>query len=502
MMLGSAKNSLMFWSACLISAMMIFPCIIASIETDWPVARSFFYHGVFFMILIFIFALAGGPFFRVRTHFDYLVETVIIIALLPVIAAFPVASVMSEGDFFAYYFELLSSFTTTGLSTVFASPETSFTIRFWLALVSWVGGYFFIFVAFTLLRPIGIGESGVGTSIGYVEATKSFGADPNPSHAARFRRFNKRALISYFGFTAMLFIGLIGVKTPLDEAALIALSTIATSGYFLPNGFDGFAQEFLVLLFLSISLSHHFLGIHSTRKTYVDLLNDPEMRAGLFLILCFSGLLLFQSLTSSPESIDQHFGAYLREIWASLFMATSFLTTHGVASEYWSEGAMQSTPILIFVTLALIGGGIATSSGGLRLNRVRYLYEFSIREVKHVIIPSAILHRKANGGQDDRWASLRLWCVVMFFFGSFLLLAGLLALSGLSFDNAFRYAVASLTTTGPLAELGAAAPEALDFWTKIVISIGMILGRLEVLVVFAVVLHLVHFGARSLDHIR
>ena len=69
----------------------------------------------------------------------------------------------------------------------------------------------------------------------------------------------------------------------------------------------------------------------------------------------------------------------------------SFLTTTGFVSEHWAEAQNWSglrTPGLVLMGLALIGGGVATTAGGVKLLPVFALYQNGVREGPCRIWPS------------------------------------------------------------------------------------------------------------------
>ena len=65
-------------------------------------------------------------------------------------------------------------------------------------------------------------------------------------------------------------------------------------------------------------------------------------------------------------------------------MVMSFLTTTGFESEYWGSSQAWSglkTPGLILMGLCVLGGGIATTAGGVKLLRVYVLYKHAISTI-------------------------------------------------------------------------------------------------------------------------
>jgi trk system potassium uptake protein TrkH len=80
-----------------------------------------------------------------------------------------------------------------------------------------------------------------------------------------------------------------------------------------------------------------------------------------------------------------------RAVWGALFTITSFLTTTGFESADWTATRNWSglgTPGLMLVGLSLIGGGVATTAGGIKLLRVYALWKHGQREIERLVHPS------------------------------------------------------------------------------------------------------------------
>jgi trk system potassium uptake protein TrkH len=181
----------------------------------------------------------------------------------------------------------------------------------------------------------------------------------------------------------------------------------------------------------------------------------------------------------------------LRALWGTLFTVTSFLTTTGFESVAWLEATQWSglpTPGLILLGLALIGGGVATTAGGVKLLRVYALYCHSDRELERLVHPSSV----GGGGKDARRIRRKgayiSWIFFMLFGLSIAAVMVLLSLTGVQFETAMVLAVAALSTTGPLADVAAQTPisyAGIPDAAKAILAAAMVLGRLEALAIIA-----------------
>ncbi|MFN6977523.1 MAG: potassium transporter TrkG, partial [Gemmobacter sp.] len=180
-----------------------------------------------------------------------------------------------------------------------------------------------------------------------------------------------------------------------------------------------------------------------------------------------------------------------RALWGAVFTVLSFLTTTGYESTGWADARVWSgleTPGLLLLGLAVIGGGVATTAGGVRLLRVYALYRHARRELDRIAHPSSI------GGGGPQMRALRregaylAFVTFMLFALSLGGLTAALAAAGVGFERSVVLAVTALATTGPLSELALAGGEGfqrLGDGAKVILAAGMVLGRLEMLALLA-----------------
>ena len=138
--------------------------------------------------------------------------------------------------------------------------------------------------------------------------------------------------------------------------------------------------------------------------------------------------------------------------------------------------------------MAIMGGGVATTAGGVKLLRIYALYRHGQREQERLLHPSSI----GGGGKEARRIRKQGAYISWVFFMLFALsIAGvmlMLSLTGVQFETAMVLAVASLSTTGPLASIAAETPIAysgIPDAAKAILAAAMVLGRLEALAIIA-----------------
>ena len=182
----------------------------------------------------------------------------------------------------------------------------------------------------------------------------------------------------------------------------------------------------------------------------------------------------------------------LKLIWGNFFTVFSFITTNGYVSSYWGA-ALTSVDIphvtIIFLGLCLFGGGLATTAGGIKLLRISVLFSAFSNETGKLLHPSSMTGSSINL-RSVEISIFMAWVFFMLFIVSLALMTIILAIFGISFEEALVLGVACLTTTGPLIEavgIDSSILSELSFLSKIILVLSMVLGRLEILVALSVI---------------
>jgi trk system potassium uptake protein TrkH len=392
------------------------------------------------------------------------------------------------------YFEMVSSITTTG-ATVFDTVERAGdAIHIWRALVGWLGGFLTLLTAIAFLAPMNLGGFEVLRPLqGSDAAERSIKAsDPN----VRLYRFVARLFPIYLSATLLLWFLLALVGTPPHAAAMLSMSTLATSGIVPVGGLRdlnaGILPEMLILIFLIMAVSRQTVMNDFNRNFLSRLRADREVRlAAVFVITVPLFLFLRHWIGALEVNEEANLFAGLRALWGSLFSVLSFLTTTGFVSDDWGAAQMWSglpTPGLIFAGLAIVGGGVATTAGGVKLLRVYALYKHGFREMERLVHPSSIGGAGVLGRTVRRQGAVVAWLFFMLFAMSIALVTIALTSIGLNFEQATIFAISALSNTGPLVEIALQDDigyENLRARAKSILMAAMILGRLETLAIIA-----------------
>ncbi|SFT50139.1 trk system potassium uptake protein TrkH [Sedimentitalea nanhaiensis] len=485
--------SLLIWG--LFAASMFVPASYAVVRNNHPASQSFFYSGLLGLVCVILIALSlGGRTPRFGT-LGQLMSLLFAFALLPVYLAIPMHDALQTTSFLNAYFDMVSAITTTG-ADLFADPaRLSPPLHLWRAQVGWMGGMMMWVAASAILAPLSLGGFEVTArgqpGRGISGATRMQRADPRK----RLLRISVTLVPIYTALTLILWmLLLISGETSLT-ALSHAMSVMATSGISPVGGMNGasagIAGEALMFLFLFFALSRLTFSTDTSGAASARLDKDPEFRIALLLIVGLPVLLFLRHWLASLEiGATEDLSQALRALWGAVFTVMSFLTTTGFESADWDEARQWSglgTPGLILLGLAVIGGGVATTAGGVKLLRVYALYLNGLREMQLLVHPSSVSSIK-SGDRIQRDGAFIAWVFFMLFAMSLTVICLALTALGVSFENAMVLSIATLSTTGPLIEVAAQTPirlVELGPWAKAVMCVAMVLGRLETLAIIA-----------------
>ncbi|WP_112875217.1 TrkH family potassium uptake protein [Paracoccus endophyticus] len=517
------------------AAAMLVPAIHAAVTGRGDIAAIFASASAVGLVAGAILALATEAPPAAAPSRGVLMTMIGVYAGLPLMAAVPFAAVQTDTGLFHAWWEMLSCLTTTG-ATLYDAALLPPSLHLWRATMGWLGGLFILIAAIALMAPLRVG--------GFEIMDRSTGADerfqrlkgaptgaelrPGRDYAAhladpamRLLRWGGAILPLYLGLTLALWLGLMLAGESGFQALVRAMGTLSTSGVAARAGpvgqTGGVAAELIVAGFMLFALSRRTWPGGGELLASARLRDDPELRMAAGLILLVTVTLFFRPFLGAFEAVDPTgeplpaadtlTGGLARAAaaaWGAAFTALSYLTTTGWTSVHW-DGARAwsglSAPGLMLAGLAIMGGGVATAAGGVKLLRVHALAMHTRRELDRTVHPASI----AGGGAIQRRLRGEGAYLAFIFFMLFALSIGvtiaLVSLRPVAFETATILSVAALTNTGQLAEAiplmavfdGSAgiagAPwqgwAGLSVLTKSVLAAAMVAGRIETLAILA-----------------
>jgi trk system potassium uptake protein TrkH len=477
--------------ALILAASMQVPATHAALTDAHETARAFFYSGLVLGFVSGGIALAmRGRASRsiIRSHLLALLGAMV---LLPAAAAVPFHEALGTTRWINAYVEMVAAVTTTG-GTLFDPDRLDASLHLWRALLAWQGGFLILVAAVAILAPIGLG----GFELGRAAARP--GSDAfSGSAEGRVTRHARQLAPIYAGLTAALWMALFYLGEAPTDAAILAMSIISTSGIHSGGGLAASpanpGAEIVAAAFLLLAVSRNTFASDLHRGGQ-GLLHDRELRlAGILVAAVTTLLMLRQFAVQTPGDPASGLGEAARAAWGAAFTTLSFLTTTGFESAQWSATrawAGLDAMLVLLIGLAVFGGGVATTAGGVKLLRLMVLYEHGRREMHLLVHPHGIVGGSAARGLAPLRAVQGAWIFFMLFAVSIAGFTVALALTGLGFTEAMILALSGLTTTGPIAEMAlgtgpARGLGALGDATKLVWAGAMVIGRLETVALVA-----------------
>jgi len=476
---------------------MYLPAFFAVSQNDFFAARSFFYSATLFLLLI---GLVGVAMSGRRPRLDARNQLLTLLAaftVLPIMLAVPFNEAVLTTTFYNSYFEMVSSLTTTG-ATLFDDPERlSQPVHFWRGIVGWMGGFLAWMMAAAILAPMNLGGFEVTSTSMAGQETGTFSQISKVASASeRVTRFSMMLAPIYGVLTLVLWLALILAGDTPFVGLVHSMSTLATSGISpvggLAGGDSGRAGELMVLFFLVFALSQKTFMPTRNKNWSQRLHQDPEIRIGLAILVLVPSLLFLRHWVGAYEINDQEdLPAAFSSLWGGLFTVFSYMTTAGFESADWVSAGSWSglrTPGMILMGLAVFGGGVATTAGGVKLFRVYALFKHGVREIEKLSHPSSVAGQGAAARLIRRKGAYIAWIFFMLFALSIALVTLALALTGIDLEPAMIFSVSALSTTGPLAVVAGETPYSyadLDGLAKGILAAAMVLGRLEALAIIA-----------------
>jgi trk system potassium uptake protein TrkH len=373
------------------------------------------------------------------------------------------------------FFESMSGITTTG-STIISNLENAPKgILLWRAILQWLGGIGIIVMAITLM-PI--------MNVGGMQLFKISSNDSSEKILPKSKEIALRLIYIYSALTAVCAISYWVFGMGKFDSLTHSMTTIATGGFSNYNQSIGYFNSIYIeissMIFIilgSIPFIAYIKFLNGNKKIFT---NDTQIKSFLKIIILSVIILSFYLVLTNNENYS----------FRSIFFNTiSILTGTGyVNAEFDSWG---SFPITIFLTLMFIGGCAGSTTCGVKIFRIQILYLFILNQLKKIIYPKGVFLIKYDQNSVDEKFVASIISFIFFYFVIFFILAALLSLTGLDFITALSGAATSISNVGP--GLGPIIGPNGDFSSlpdisKWVLSVGMILGRLELFAILVLFL--------------
>ena len=378
-----------------------------------------------------------------------------------------------EFSFVNAWFESVSGYTTTG-STILTDIESlPMGLLFWRSATHWIGGLGIIIFVLAVLP-----SRGFSSAVIYRIDQSNLSLD---NYALRTRNALNVMLYVYIGFTLAetLLLWIFGM--PVFDAVTHAFGTIATGGFSTKNlsiaYFDSVSIELIIIFFMVLSGIHFGLIYNTLTGRKNRIWNSYVVRYYLLAMVAGTVILAVNLHGSRYDSWGESFRYASFQI-ASVGTTTGFATAD---SPFWPG---LSILVLLFFTIQCAGAG--STSGGMKVDRVVIFWKQLRRHMIKLQHPNAVVPIKmGRNAIDDDMIDQVLTFIILYML-IMLVTTFLLSMMGVDLLTAFSGSAATLGNVGPgfngVSSLGNF--NAIPSSGKLVLTINMLLGRLEIFSIF------------------
>jgi len=366
------------------------------------------------------------------------------------------------------FFESMSGITTTGSTIITNLNVAPKSILLWRAILQWLGGIGIIVMAITLM-PI--------MNVGGMQLFKISSNDTAEKILPKSKEISLRLIFIYsiLTFSCAFFYKIFGMN--FFDSLTHSMTTIATGGFSNYNQsigyFDSILIETTAMIFIllgSLPFIAYLKFLNGNKKIFFS---DTQIKT-FFKVVFFSIIILFIYLLILNQSLLEI------SIRSVAFNVISILTGTGYVTKDFNQWG--NFPLIFFLILMFIGGCAGSTACGIKIFRIQLLYHFLTNQLKKIIYPRGVFVIKYDKNNiDDKFMSSVISFIFLYIV-IFFLLTAILSLTGLDFITSISGAATSISNVGPgLGEtIGPNGNfSSLSNSSKWALSLGMILGRLE-----------------------
>jgi trk system potassium uptake protein TrkH len=371
------------------------------------------------------------------------------------------------------FFESMSGITTTGSTIITYLDNAPKSILIWRAILQWLGGIGIIVMAITILPLLNVGG---------MQLFRRESSDKTEKILPRTREVTSIISIIYLILTFSCGIAYWTAGMNIFDSIAHSMTTIATGGFSTYSDSIGYFQnpkiEVVSIIFIilgSIPFIAYLKFVKGNKKIFFK---DAQIK-GLIYILIISALLMFLYLILNNKDYS-----YLENLRISVFNVVSILSGTGyVTSDFSVWGKF---PLIFFLFLMFIGGCAGSTTCGIKIFRFQILGHFILNQIKKLVYPHGVFSMKYNNEKISNAFIYSIITFIFIYFFIFFILAALLTLNGLDFITSLSGSASAISNVGPgLGDI--IGPNGnysyLPNFSKLILSLGMLLGRLELFAV-------------------
>lgn len=269
------------------------------------------------------------------------------------------------------------------------------------------------------------------------------------------------------------------------DAIVHSFTTISTGGFSnRDSSFANFSNGILIIaiIFMIIGSLPFLVLVQTNFKNLFAIFMDYQVRV-FFLILIIAITLIY---FLANEYIG---GNILNKMITVAFNSISIISGTGFTSDNYENWGNYAS--VLFLLLMFVGGCAGSTTGGLKIFRFLILFNYLNSHLKKMLKPHIVLASQFNGKKINEVTYESVMSFFFIYILTFFISALLLSFSGLDFITCLSAAASTISNVGPgLGEVVGPLGNygSLTNYSKLVLTLTMFLGRLEMLTIFVLFL--------------
>ena len=454
------------------------PCALVDVVMDEEEWSIFGLTGLACMAVGGILAIATGGNQEQTGPREAFLLTVTVWLVLPLAACLPFLA--KEFTLTDAYFETVSGLTTTGATIMTGLDNEQPGLLLWRSILQWIGGVGIIVTALAILPMLRVG----GMQLFQTESS-----DVSGKFLPRVREIATQIALLYVGLTVLCAICYAVAGMTVFDAVNHAMTTMAAGGYSTSDQSIGKYQdlriiEICIIFMILAAMPFGVMVLMVFHARWTSLWKDPQPR--LFLLIVFGmAAALIVYLFVSPQAVHMRSDPHVyRDV---LFSVLTVITGTGYAvNDYGQWGSFAD---IVFILLMFIGGCAGSAACGMNVFRVEIIGKTFFAFTRRMLSPNRITIVRYGGRRVEEDVLYSVMIFVFLYLFIFSVSSVLLTLTGMDALTAYSSAATAISNVGPGMgpEVGPASTfQGISDIAKWIMTVNMIIGRLEIIPVFVV----------------
>lgn len=371
------------------------------------------------------------------------------------------------------FFEAMSGLSTTGATVLVGLNHLDRGILLWRALLNWIGGIGIVVMAIIVLPMLRVGG---------MQAFRTESSERSEKLIPSVRGLASTTLFVYVALSIASMIGFLAAGMPLFDAISHAMAAIATGGFSTKDEslgyFDSFAIDWVAVFSMIAGALPLMWWVAVSRRRMGTRRPNSQVAVLLIILVCASAVMtawvwgrgmlpFFPALTHATTNV------------VSIITATGFVTT-----DYGQWGSFAAVGFFLFY---FIGGCTGSTAGSIKIFRWEVLGRAVRTQLRLMLQPHRMAVIVYEGKILDHDVVESVISYFFMYVVTFAVLSAIVSLFGTDLVSSISGVAAALANAGPglgdiIGPAGTYAP--LSDGAKWTLSLGMLLGRLELFTVY------------------